>query len=65
MNPEAGPSKLRAPSLAMLDGAELIKQGAEAVCLLVFFPNPKPISKTTSLPMIYNPKSNPNTVAEH
>jgi hypothetical protein len=31
MSSEAGPSKLRAPALAVLDDAELIKQGAEAV----------------------------------
>jgi hypothetical protein len=30
---EAGPSRRIAPSLAMLDDAELIKQGAEAVSL--------------------------------
>ena len=31
MSVEAGPSKLRSPSLAMLEHAQLIKQGAEAV----------------------------------
>lgn len=38
---QAGPSRSRAPSLAMLDGAELIKQGAEAVSLATSDPNVK------------------------
>lgn len=38
---QAGPSRTRAPSLAMLDDAVLIKQGAEAVSLATSEPNVK------------------------
>jgi TP53 regulating kinase-like protein len=72
MSSEAGPSKLRAPALAMLDDAELIKQGAEAVCplFLLIIPlslyNILILQRVYSVPSLYPaPSTYPSSTSSH